>query len=169
MPAKSAGLLLFRLGDGGLELLIAHPGGPLWARKDDGAWSIIKGEYEQGEDALSAARREFEEETGAAAPGAELPAIALGEVRQPGGKRILAWAIESDFDAEAVTSNTFTLEWPRSSGRVREFPEIDRASWFDAATAKRKLLAGQLPFIERLEQHLAAERGRRPQRTSVAP
>jgi predicted NUDIX family NTP pyrophosphohydrolase len=149
---KSAGLLLYRLRDGRLEVFIAHMGGPFWANKDDGGWSIVKGEYEEHEDAFGAAAREFQEETGSPPPSG--PTLELGEVRQPSGKRIVAWAIGSDFEAASVRSNTFTLEWPRGSGRQREFPEIDRAEWFDTATARRKLVKGQLPFIDRLERQV---------------
>src|SRR5215813_940420 len=147
---RSAGLLLYRLRDGGLEVFIAHMGGPFWANKDDGGWSIVKGEFEDDEEPFAAARREFLEETGSDPP--DGVALELGEVRQKSGKRIVAWAIESDFDATSVRSNTFTLEWPRGSGRQQEFPEIDRADWFDTATARRKLVSGQVPFIDVLER-----------------
>ncbi len=166
MARRSAGLLLYRLRRGRLELLLAHPGGPIWARRDEGAWSVIKGEHEPDEEPLAAARREFAEETGSAPPDPRLPAIALGELRQPGGKRVVAFAVQSDFDADAIHSNTFSMQWPRGSGRAREFPEIDRAAWFDAETARSKLLSGQVPFVERLERALA-EGG--AQSTSVAP
>src|SRR5215212_11434827 len=146
----SAGLLLYRVRDGRLEVLIAHMGGPFWQNKDDRGWSIIKGECEQHEDPFVAACREFAEETGKAPP--DGPAIDLGEVRQPSGKRIRAWAIEGDFDPAVVRSNTFTLEWPPRSGTRREFPEIDRAAWFDTASARGKLVKGQVPFIEALER-----------------
>jgi predicted NUDIX family NTP pyrophosphohydrolase len=149
---RSAGLLLYRLSDGRLEVFIAHMGGPFWARKDEGAWSIVKGEYEEGEDPLVAARREFVEETGGEPPAG--PMVALGEVRQPSGKRISVWAVEGDFEADAVVSNTFTMEWPRGSGEQREFPEIDRAGWFDTDTARRKLVKGQVPFIDHLEREV---------------
>jgi predicted NUDIX family NTP pyrophosphohydrolase len=149
----SAGLLLYRIRDERLEVLIAHMGGPFWARKDDGGWSIVKGEYDaEHEDAYAAARREFEEETGAPAPDGK--PLALGEVRQRSGKLISVWAIDSDFDASQIHSNTFTLEWPRGSGREQQFPEIDRASWFDCDTARAKLVAGQVPFIDALAQRL---------------
>jgi len=138
--------------DGRLEVFIAHMGGPFWANKDEGGWSIVKGEYEDGEDPYAAARREFREETGSDPPAGRT--LELGEVRQPSGKRIVAWAIESDFDAASVRSNTFALEWPRGSGRLTEFPEIDRAGWFDAATAREKLVKGQVPFVELLEQQI---------------
>ena len=152
MAAKSAGLLLYRLRDGRLEVFIAHMGGPFWARKDEGAWSIVKGEYEENEDPLAAARREFLEETGSDPPRGRT--LELGEIRQSSGKRVVAWAIEGDFDPARVHSNTFTLEWPRGSGRLREFPEIDRAEWFDTGTARRKLVKGQVPLIEVLERQV---------------
>jgi predicted NUDIX family NTP pyrophosphohydrolase len=167
---RSAGLLLYRLSGPQLELLLAHPGGPVWARRDEGAWSIIKGEYAADEEPLAAARREFAEETGSQPPDQAIPVMDLGEVRQRGGKLVLAFAVEGDFDAGSLASNTFSMEWPRRSGRVREFPEIDRAAWFDAGTARRKLLAGQVPFVERLELALAERlRARGSQSTSVAP
>jgi predicted NUDIX family NTP pyrophosphohydrolase len=151
-PKKSAGLLLYRVRDSQLEVLLGHMGGPFWANKDDRGWSIVKGEYEEGEDPFAAACREFLEETGTAPP--EGPRVELGELRQPSGKRITAWAIESDFDPAGVKSNTFTIEWPPRSGRQQEFPEIDRAAWFDATTARRKLVKGQVPFIEVLERQV---------------
>jgi predicted NUDIX family NTP pyrophosphohydrolase len=151
---RSAGLLLYRVRDGELEVLIAHMGGPFWAGKDDGGWSIVKGEYGEDEDPLAAARREFEEETGSRAP--DGPAIALGEIRQPSGKRVVAWAVETDFDPATVRSNTFTIEWPPRSGRQQAFPEIDRAAWFDTATARAKLVKGQVPFIDILERLVPA-------------
>jgi len=149
---RSAGLLPFRLRDDRLEVMIAHMGGPIWASKDDGAWSIVKGEYEQGEEPLTAAQREFREETGAAPPSGEL--FELGEIRQASGKRITAWAIDGDFDAADVHSNTFTMEWPPRSGTLQRFPEIDRAEWCDLATARRKLVKGQVPFLDVLERRL---------------
>jgi predicted NUDIX family NTP pyrophosphohydrolase len=124
-----------------------HPGGPFWANKDDGAWSIPKGEYGAGEDALAAARREFNEETGSPVNG---EAIALGTFRQPSGKIVDAWAIAGDFDPATLKSNTFTLEWPPRSGRVREAPEVDRAGWFAPEEAERKLLKGQRPILAAL-------------------
>lgn len=148
----SAGLLLYRIRAGQLEVLIAHMGGPFWANRDDGAWSIVKGEYDEREDAYAAARREFEEETGAPAPDGE--ALALGEVRQRSAKRITAWAIDSDFDASRIDSNTFSIEWPRGSGEQREFPEIDRVEWVDCATARRKLVRGQHELVETLRRRL---------------
>jgi predicted NUDIX family NTP pyrophosphohydrolase len=151
-PKRSAGLLLYRTREGRLDVLIAHMGGPFWAKKDDGAWSIIKGEYDEREDAYAAARREFEEETGSSPPHGE--PLELGEVRQRSGKRVRAWAIEGDFDPSLLRSNTFAIEWPRGSGEQREFPEIDRAEWFDAATARRKLVGGQVALLEALERRL---------------
>lgn len=146
---RSAGLLLFRRGEGGLEVLLAHPGGPLWARRDAGAWTVPKGEYGPDEEPLRAARREFAEEMGRPAPPtAEL--IELGEVRQRGGKIVTAWAAESDFDPSGVTSNTFEMEWPPHSGTRRSFPEIDRAQWFDLLTAREKILPAQAEFLDRL-------------------
>jgi predicted NUDIX family NTP pyrophosphohydrolase len=152
----SAGLLLYRLRDGGLEVLIAHMGGPFWANKDEGAWSIVKGEYDDGEDAYAAARREFCEETGAPAP--DGVAVELGEVRQRSGKRVVAWAIEGDFNPSQLRSNTFAIEWPRGSGEQREFPEIDRVEWVDCAKARRKLVEGQHELVDTLERHVAAGR-----------
>ena len=157
MAKRSAGLLLYRVRDGRLEVFIAHMGGPFWARRDEGGWSLVKGEYEENEDPFAAARREFLEETGREPP--DGPTLELGEVRQPSGKRIAAWAIEADFDASDIRSNTFTLEWPRGSGRQREFPEIDRAGWFDTQTARRKLVKGQLPFIDLLERAVGRRLG----------
>jgi predicted NUDIX family NTP pyrophosphohydrolase len=124
----------------------------VWARRDDGAWSIPKGELEPGEDPLAAARREFREELGQDPPSGE--PIALGELRQPGGKRVVAWAVEGDLDVSAVRSGTFEMEWPPRSGRRQRFPEVDRAAWFDPETARRKLLAGQVPFVDRLLETL---------------
>lgn len=146
MPKRSAGLLVFRR-SGELEIFLVHPGGPFWAKKDDGAWSLPKGEYSEEEDALLAAKREFQEETGFCVDGDFLP---LGELKQPAGKIVTAWAVEGDVDASLVNSNTFSLEWPPKSGRMREFPEVDRASWFPVAIARRKLLKGQVGFVERL-------------------
>jgi predicted NUDIX family NTP pyrophosphohydrolase len=151
---RSAGLLLYRVRDRRLEVFIAHMGGPFWAKKDEGGWSIVKGEYGEHEDPFAAARREFLEETGSEPP--DGPTLELGEVRQPSGKKIAAWAVEADFDASDIRSNTFTIEWPRGSGRQREFPEIDRAGWFDTQTARRKLVKGQVPFIDLLERQLLA-------------
>ena len=147
MPQRSAGILLYRRRQGAIEVLLVHPGGPFWAKKDDGAWSIPKGEYAPDEDALAAARREFAEETGAQVEG---EAVALGAFRQSPAKIVDAWAIEGDFDPATLRSNTFTLEWPPRSGRMREVPEVDRAAWFTPEEAARKLLKGQRPILEAL-------------------
>jgi predicted NUDIX family NTP pyrophosphohydrolase len=148
MPKTSAGLLLYRRVDGELEVLLVHPGGPYWARKDVGAWSVPKGEYEPGEDPLEVARREFEEELGSAPPdGSPQP---LGEVTQAGGKVVTAWGQEGDLDVTGVRSNPFEMEWPPRSGRTQEFPEVDTAEWFSIDEARNKVNRGQLPFIDRL-------------------
>lgn len=149
MVKRSAGLLLYRITDGTVEVLLVHPGGPFWKNKDAGAWSIAKGEYGEGEDALAVARREFEEELGVAAPDADYRP--LGEVRQAGGKSVTAWAVEGDFDPAMVRSNTFEIEWPPKSGKRALFPEVDRAAWFSIDEAREKILKGQLAFLERLE------------------
>ncbi|HEX6862560.1 MAG TPA: NUDIX domain-containing protein [Thermoanaerobaculia bacterium] len=151
MPKTSAGLLLFREASGGLEVLLVHPGGPFWSKKDEGAWSIPKGEFEEGEDPLEAARREFEEETGAAAQGEAIP---LGSLRQSSGKIVHAWAVRGDLDPALLKSNVFLLEWPPKSGRMQEFPEVDRAGWFPVAAAKRKILKGQAGFLDQLQEKL---------------
>ncbi|HKF00251.1 MAG TPA: NUDIX domain-containing protein [Actinomycetes bacterium] len=153
MPRLSAGILLYRTGEEGIQVLLVHPGGPFWARRDLGAWSIPKGEHEPGDDPLACALREFEEETGSPAPRAGL--LPLGQVRQRGGKLLTAWAVPGDLDAAAITSNVFTLEWPPRSGRRREFPEVDRAGWFDLDTARAKLLASQAALLDRLLEALA--------------
>lgn len=147
MPKQAAGILLFRRGRAGLEVLLAHPGGPLWARKDAGAWTLPKGQFTEGELPLDAAKREFEEEMGTAAGG---DFQSLGIIKQPSGKVIHAWAAEADFDVRTVKSNLFTLEWPRKSGRNGEFPEVDRAGWFSIPEARLKIIKGQAPFLERL-------------------
>jgi|SRR5271165_4274390 len=151
MPKKSAGLLLFRQG-ALLEVLLVHPGGPFWAKKDDGAWSIPKGEFADDEDALAAATREFEEEVGARPEGTFMP---LEPIKQPGGKTVFAWAVRSDFDPSSLKSNTFSMEWPPRSGRKREFPEVDRAAWFELESARRKILKGQEPLLDQLLRHVA--------------
>jgi len=152
MPRKqAAGLLIFRRVVGALEVLLVHPGGPLWARKDDGAWSIPKGEVEPEEEALAAARREVEEETGARPSGTF---IALSPVRQTGGKIVHVWAIESDFDPASLKSNLFEMEWPPKSGNRRSFPEVDRAAWFDLETARRKILPSQAVVLQHLQERL---------------
>jgi predicted NUDIX family NTP pyrophosphohydrolase len=152
MPKRSAGILLYRIAGGAPEVLLVHPGGPYWARKDAGAWSIPKGEYDDGEDPQACALREFEEELGVGLPPGEL--AELGSVKQKGGKVVTAWAAEGDLDAGAVTSNTFTMEWPPRSGRTAEFPEIDRAGWFEIGTAREKLVPAQTEFLERLLERL---------------
>jgi len=154
VPRTSAGILLHRQGaDAGLELLIAHMGGPFWARKDERAWSIVKGEYDpQTEDPQTAARREFREETGHDAPDGDL--LDLGEVRQSSGKTIRAYALEGDLDPAALEPGTFTLQWPPRSGREQEFPEIDRVAWVDPETARAKLVAAQAAFVDRLQDAL---------------
>lgn len=148
MPKRSAGVLLYRVVDGVVEVLLAHPGGPFWARRDDGAWSIPKGEYAEDEDPWAAACREFAEELGSAVPGGR--PVALDPVRQAGGKVVTAFAVRGDLDPETAVSNTFSLEWPRGSGTVREFPEVDRVAWFPVAVARVKLLAGQVPVLDSL-------------------
>jgi predicted NUDIX family NTP pyrophosphohydrolase len=159
MPLKSAGLLPYRFGsDGTLEVLVVHPGGPLWANKDDGVWSIAKGEYGPDEDAQTAAEREFSEELGQPAPAG--PRIDLGELRQPSGKRVHAWAVEGDLDAARIHSNDFEMEWPPRSGNKTFWPEVDRAAWLSVAESKRKLLAGQAGFVDRLVEHLREAGGR---------
>ena len=147
MRRRSAGLLLFRERGNELQVLLVHPGGPLWAKKDDAAWSIPKGEVCDGEDPLGAARREFHEETGFIAGN---PAIPLGTVRMPSGKLVEAWAVRGDADPELLQSNEFEMEWPPKSGRRRSFPEVDRAAWFSIAEAKVKILASQVPFLDEL-------------------
>ena len=148
--AQSAGLVLYRRRDGKLEVLLVHPGGPFWQKRDDGAWSIPKGEIAENEIGIEVARREFHEELGTAAPDGD--ATPLGEVRQAGGKLVHAWALPGDLDVSQMTSNTFELEWPPRSGRMQVFPEVDRADWFDLDTARRKLLLAQRAFIDRLEE-----------------
>lgn len=154
MAKRSGALLVYRIGPGGLEVLIAHMGGPLWARKQEHAWSIPKGEYAEGEDSLAAARREFEEEMGSAPPGGEL--LALGECRQPSGKIITTYAVRGEFDIAGFRSNTFTMEWPRGSGQFGEFPEVDRAEWAATGRAARLLVNGQLPILAALRERLLA-------------
>ena len=141
-------MLLYRHRDSGVEVLIGHMGGPFWARKDDAAWSLPKGEYAPGEEPFDVARREFEEEIGSRVPADEF--LPLGEVRQSGGKVLTVWAAEGDLDAAAARSNTFTLEWPPRSGRLQEFPEIDRAAWVPVDLARAKLVRGQVPLLDRL-------------------
>ena len=140
---------MFRRREGSLEVFLVHPGGPFWAKKDSGAWSIPKGEYTEGEDPRAAALREFEEETGWAPRGEFLP---LGQIRQAGGKIVTAWAFEGDCDPASIRSNTFSIEWPPRSGKAQEFPEIDRAAWFPLEIAREKILKGQTAFLDRLSQ-----------------
>ena len=147
MPRRSAGLLMYRRSGGTLEVLLVHPGGPFWMKKDAGAWSIPKGEYEAGEEALAAAAREFQEETGLVSRGPYTP---LTPIRQQGGKVVEAWAFEGDCDAESLKSTTFSLEWPRGSGRRQEFPEVDRAGWFGLDEARRKILPAQAALLDEL-------------------
>jgi predicted NUDIX family NTP pyrophosphohydrolase len=147
---RSAGFLLHRDAGGGIEVLLVHPGGPFWARRDAGAWSIPKGEYSDGEDPLDAARREFAEELGSRAPDGD-PAD-LGEIRQKSGKVVHGWALVGDLDPVAIQSNTFTLEWPPRSGRTREFPEVDRAEWFELERAREKINPAQAAFLDRLAE-----------------
>jgi predicted NUDIX family NTP pyrophosphohydrolase len=160
MPKTSAGILLHRLGPAGREVLIGHMGGPFWARKDDRAWSLPKGEHGPDEEPLAVAHREFEEELGSPVPATDL--VPLGQLRAS-GKVLTVWAAEGDLDADACVSNTFELEWPPRSGRIRQFPEIDRAAWFGLEEARTKLVAGQLPFLDRLLEHLG-EAGADPTR-----
>jgi predicted NUDIX family NTP pyrophosphohydrolase len=148
MAKLSAGLLLYRVTDDGVEVLIGHPGGPFWARKDEGAWSIPKGEYDEGEDPWVAAQREFEEELGKQPP--DGPRIDFAPLKQPSGKIITAFAVRGDLDLEGTFSNTFELEWPKGSGKIREFPEIDRVAWLSVTEANIKLLKGQRPLLDRL-------------------
>lgn len=154
--ARSAGALLFRFDDSGrVEVLLGHPGGPFWVRRDEGAWSIPKGEYGVDEEPWVAAGREFEEELGAPMPAGRV--LELGTVRQPSGKRLTVFAVEADFDAALARSNTFELEWPPGSGRQSSFPEIDRVEWFDCPTARVKLVSGQVEFLDRLLAALGTE------------
>jgi predicted NUDIX family NTP pyrophosphohydrolase len=154
MPRTSAGLLLYRRRGSGVEVLIGHMGGPFWARKDDAAWSVPKGEYGPDEQAFDVALREFEEELGTPVPADDF--VPLGEVRQSGGKVLRVWAAEGDLDAAAARSNTFSLVWPPHSGRLQEFPEIDRAAWVSVDEARTKLVRGQVPLLDRLLAALTA-------------
>lgn len=147
----SAGILLYRQRDATLEVLLVHPGGPVWARRDLGAWSVPKGEYSEGEeDPLQAARREFAEELGSPAPAGE--PVDLGEIRQKSGKRVRAWALPGDLDTAQIRSNTFAMEWPPRSGRMREFPEVDRAAWFALPEARERINPAQAALLDRLEE-----------------
>jgi predicted NUDIX family NTP pyrophosphohydrolase len=145
----SAGILLYRRGETGLEVLIGHMGGPYWEHRDESAWSIPKGEMREGENTLEVAKREFEEELGSPPP--EEPYLELGEVRQASGKRVVVFAAQGNLDAESIRSNSFEMEWPRGSGQLGEFPEIDRAAWLAPAEAREKLIPAQAPFLDRLE------------------
>ncbi|MGB7878377.1 MAG: NUDIX domain-containing protein [Ilumatobacteraceae bacterium] len=150
---RSAGIVLYRLVDGRVEVLLGHMGGPFWARKDAGAWTIPKGEYDANDDALATARREFEEEVGMPVPATSF--VDLGEVRQSGGKVVRAFAADGDLDAATAVSNTFEIEWPPKSGRVQTFPELDRVEWFELDTARTKIIAAQRAFLDRLLDHLS--------------
>jgi predicted NUDIX family NTP pyrophosphohydrolase len=152
---RSAGIVLHRAGDEGLEVLLVHPGGPFWAKKDLGAWSIPKGEYEPGEDPLACALREFEEETGTALQAPKL--VELGTVTQKAGKQVTAWGARGDLDAAAVRSNSFTMEWPPRSGRQQEFPEVDRAEWFSLDEARTKLVGAQVELLDRLVERMGSD------------
>jgi predicted NUDIX family NTP pyrophosphohydrolase len=149
---RSAGILLWRRRSAGPEVMLVHPGGPLWSKKDEGAWSVPKGEFEPGESAEAVAMREFREETGFACEG---QLVALAPCRQPGGKVVLAFALEGDCDASAARSNRFSMEWPPRSGRMQEFPEVDRAAWFGLDEARRRIMPGQRPLLDELAERLA--------------
>lgn len=166
MASKSAGILPYRRAAGSLQVLLVHPGGPYWAKRDLGAWSIAKGEYEDSEDPFHGALREFEEETGHRPTGAFLP---LTPIRQPSGKIVSAWAVDDAWDLAGFRSNSFTMEWPRGSGRMQSFPEVDRIAWFDLGSAVAKILDGQRGFIEELARNLGemAPRGPRHLETTV--
>lgn len=152
MTNVSAGILLYRRAAGTIEVLLGHPGGPFFTRKDDGAWTVLKGELDGSEDRYGVARREFEEETGHEAP--DGTPVDLGEIVQSGGKHVVAWALEGDLDPDAAVSNTFEMEWPPRSGRTAAFPEIDRVAWFDLASARTKIRTTQRPFLDRLTAEL---------------
>jgi predicted NUDIX family NTP pyrophosphohydrolase len=154
MAKQSAGFLMYRTCNGVVEVLLVHPGGPFWAKKDLGSWSIPKGEYDLGEVPLDVAKREFEEETGLQVGGPFMP---LAPLKQPSGKVVHAWALEGNCDATAITSNTFSIEWPPRSGKQQEFPEVDRAEWFTIETATKKILKGQVGFLEELQNILRSE------------
>ena len=154
MVNKSAGILLFRVNADVVEVLIAHPGGPFWARKDDGAWSIVKGQFTEAEDPWAAAQREFREEVGIEVPAGN--PIELGTVTQRGGKIVTAFGVEADLDVSNAVSNTFEMEWPPKSGLMESFPEVDRVEWFPLAQARTKLLASQHPFLDAVEAVVAA-------------
>ena len=148
MAKQSAGILLYRIKNKDLEVFLVHPGGPFWAKKDEGAWSIPKGEFEDEEDPLAAAKREFEEETGINISG---KFVALNPIKQKSGKKVYAWAVEGDIDATQIKSNDFEIEWPPRSGKMKSFPEIDKAAWFNLTEAKKKIIGGQAGLIKQLE------------------
>jgi predicted NUDIX family NTP pyrophosphohydrolase len=154
MPKQSAGLLIYRRRDTGIDVFLVHPGGPFWQNKDLGAWSIPKGEFTAGEDPLEVAKRELHEETGLTVEG---PFVPLEPIRQRGGKIVHAWLVEADFEPGEVKSNTFTLEWPRGSGKMATFPEVDRADWFSLKTASEKILSSQRPLLDQLQSTLTGE------------
>jgi predicted NUDIX family NTP pyrophosphohydrolase len=156
MPRTSAGILMFRRPGAAIEIFLIHPGGPFWAKKDLGAWSIPKGEYGPDEEPLDAARREFNEETGFTVDGEFIP---LPPIKQKGGKIVSAWAVEGNVNASAIQSNSFSMEWPPKSGRQAEFPEVDRAGWFDRDEARLKLNPGQAPLVDALCAHLRLDPG----------
>lgn len=149
MPRKSAGILVFKKIKDGLGILLVHPGGPFWSKKDLNSWSVPKGEFDENEEAFDAARREFKEETGFLPEG---EFIRLEPVKQAGGKLVYTWAVEGDIDVSMIKSNLFKMEWPPKSGKFKEFPEIDRAEWFPIETAKTKIIKGQIPILENLEK-----------------
>lgn len=148
MAKHSAGILLYRIRDGDLEVFLVHPGGPYWKNKDAGAWSIPKGEFDEGADPLASAQREFHEETGSRVSG---EFVALTPLKQPSGKLVHAWAVRGDIDAASIASNTFSMEWPPRSGKQQSFPEVDRGEWFSVSAAREKLLRGQRGFLDQLE------------------
>ena len=151
MSKKSAGILPYRLINGRLQVVLVHPGGPFWAKKDEGAWSVGKGEYEDDESPIDAAIREFEEETGHKPQGTFVP---LTPIKQPSGKLVSAWAVEDDWDLSGFHSNKFTMEWPRGSGKMAEFDEVDRIEWLDITIAAKKILVGQLGFLDQLAKYV---------------
>lgn len=153
MPKRSAGILMYRRKNHGIEVFLVHPGGPFWTKKDLGAWSVPKGEYDAAEDPLTVARREFEEETSVVVQG---NFVSLGEVKQAGGKIVTAWAVEGDCDPAALKSNTFQMEWPPRSKKMAEFPEVDRWEWFSLNAANERILEGQREFLKRLMEALIA-------------
>lgn len=165
MAKQSAGILMYRRRGATIEVLLGHPGGPFWAKKDAGAWSVPKGEVEEGEDLLEAARREFAEEIGQSAPDGEC--VELGSFKRSGGKEIFAWAIEGDLDVSKITSNSVRMEWPPKSGKQIEFPEIDRATWISLAAAPAKMHKGQDVFVERLAEKLGVNLQGPPEQQSL--